>query len=192
MISATPWHTLNIDVTDALNENFNVNSLLAGNTSPARIWDYIGDKKYELFNDSWLKYMESIGVPIAGALIFWRDSNYQHPTAHIDVAPNECTGLSAAINWCISEDKAEMVWYELPKNIGDDNQTSVDSNYMEWNTTELVEVNRRIIGNKPTLVRVDIPHNVIMNDVPRVLITARTMEVFQDWEDVKTYFKTLI
>jgi hypothetical protein len=187
-----PWYELNIDVTDAVRKDFDINELLIGNTEPIRLWDFIGEKKTELFTSEWLHYMDSIGVPIAGALIFWRQANYQHPTAHIDVAPNNYSGLSAAINWCVGEDKAQMVWYELPDVIGDSNQTPVESNYQEWNISELVELERKIIGNVPKLVRVDVPHNVVMGDVPRFLITARTMEVFQDWDGVKNHFRTLI
>jgi hypothetical protein len=186
------YYELNVDVTNAIRKDFDLNELLVGNVQQIRLWDYIGDKKTELFTDAWLGYMDSIGVPIAGALIFWRQANYQHPTAHIDVAPNNYSGLSAAINWCVGEDKGQMVWYEIPEKTGNTNQTPVDSNYQEWQTSQLVELQRKVIGNKPSLVRVDLPHNIIMGDVPRFLITARTMEVFQSWDDVKTYFRTLI
>lgn len=186
------WCALKIDVNNAIRKDFDINQLLVNNTHPTGLWNYIGEDKTKLFTTEWLDYMNSIGVPIAGALIFWRDSNYQHPTAHIDVAPNECSGLSAAINWCIGEDKGQMVWYELPNTTGYSDQTPVDSNYQEWEITSLIESERKVIGNTPTLVRVDVPHNVIMGDSPRLLITARTMEVFQNWDEVKTYFRTLI
>ena len=184
-----PWCGVNIDVTNAIRKDFDFSQIL---TPSPKIFSYFGESREELFSAEWLNYMDSIGVGIAGALVFWRPSNYQHPTAHVDSPSEGSNELSAALNWCIGQDSGQMVWYNLPETEGKIDQTMVKSNYREWDPETLVEVDRRVIGNNCTLVRVDIPHNIIMSDSPRLLVTARTLETFQNWGQINEYFRPLL
>ena len=191
-----PWRVLDIDVSDAIRSDFNFDQLLADtqlkNPSPVHMWSYLLDNVGQLYSQDWLDYMKNIGLPVLGTLIFWRQANYQHPTIHIDNPDKTGGKLGLSINWCIGPDSAEMVWYETPSYSGNFGKTNTGSLYQDWPTEDGVEIARRCIGPTPTLVRVDIPHNVIMNNQPRLLISCRINFRTDTWGQAVEFVKPFI
>lgn len=86
------WYRLNISVKDAL--CIDVPQFCHSHVDRADIympgsggiWTF---GKNEIFNQSWIDYVQDTVpyIEITGALVFWRAPGYQHPAAHIDVAP---------------------------------------------------------------------------------------------------------
>lgn len=92
------WYKLDITTDDAL--SVDVPKFCHSNTDRADI--YIPDHggiwtfgKDEIFAQSWVDYVEKTipYITITGALVFWRAPGYQHPGAHIDVAPASSPSL---------------------------------------------------------------------------------------------------
>ena len=87
------WVRLDIDTKDAI--NIDVKKHCFDNTDRADIfieghggiWTFGKD---EIFSQDWVDYVKETcpWLDVTGALIFWRAPGYQHPGAHIDVAPN--------------------------------------------------------------------------------------------------------
>lgn len=88
------WVRLDIDTKDAI--NIDVKKHCFDNTHRADIfieghggiWTFGKD---EIFSQDWVDYVKETcpWLDVTGALIFWRAPGYQHPGAHIDVAPND-------------------------------------------------------------------------------------------------------
>jgi hypothetical protein len=191
-----PWYVLDIDISNAIRDDFDFDKLLADtqatNPSPVHMWSYLLDNVGQLYSQDWLDYMKNIGLPVLGTLIFWRQADYQHPTMHID-SPHKTGGkLGLSINWCVGPDSAEMVWYETPSTPGNFGETNVGSLYQEWPIENGIEITRCCIGPTPTVVRIDIPHNVIMNNQPRLSISCRIDFRTDTWEQAVEFVKPFI
>jgi hypothetical protein len=92
---------------------------------------------------------------------------------------------TAAINWVYSLDnsKSEMIWYDALEegNIEVIEKTSREHIY--WNKSQVKEIERYSIRS-PTLVRTDIPHNVINNsDTPRWCVSIR-FRPLKSWDSI--------
>lgn len=86
------WHRLNVTTHNAL--SVDIPSTCHNNTDRADI--YIPEHggiwtfgKDEIFTQEWMDsvHRQIPYIEITGALVFWRSPGYQHPGAHIDVAP---------------------------------------------------------------------------------------------------------
>ena len=139
------WVNLDISTADAL--KIDVPEFCHSHTERADV--YIQDHggiwtfgKDEIFNEQWMDYVNKTipYIEITGALVFWRAPGYQHPGAHIDVAPKnspsvrdieyEDNGFHAtnssesmskqdfypvvsAYNWTLDpQDDSAMTWFE--------------------------------------------------------------------------------
>ena len=174
------WHKLNIDISTALSEEFDVTNFLIGasyvDKNRCGVWGYNSDKLNQMFSDSWLEYMQSLNLTVVSVLIFYRDAQFIFPEAHIDYLFGEESPY-VAINWVLGDDDSEMVWYQTPADVHEKQRRVTQSNqgheYVSWPVSEVVEVERHCIGNIPTIVRVDVPHNIIVNKNPRWSISVR-------------------
>jgi hypothetical protein len=196
MNNLKPWYALNIDVSNAVRTDLNFRQMLdtANNKklSSVHTWYFNIENLPTILNNQWLDYMKSINIPIQDLLVFYREPGYLHPTAHIDLPYRDSAKLGAALNWCVGTDDAEMVWYNLPEDPGNYDVTEANSNYREWPLADLTECSRRTIGSQCTMVRVDVPHNVVMNTHPRWLISARTLRRIDNWNDAVDFIKPFI
>lgn len=86
------WFRLDVKTENAL--SIDVPKFCHTNTERADI--YLPGKggiwtfgKNEIFNKDWIAYVQNTipYIEITGALVFWRSAGYQHPAAHLDVAP---------------------------------------------------------------------------------------------------------
>jgi hypothetical protein len=88
-----------------------------------------------------------------------------------------------------------MIWYKLPDETVEDNstkRTEADTKFYDWDICNLTEITRRVIGPRCTVVRVDIPHNIIMHEYSRWSISARTTQRFATWHDVVDKVQSII
>lgn len=149
-------------------------------------------KNMELFNSDWIEQISKCTQNEPSTLIvFYRPPFYQHPTAHLDLnlkyateaektAVTCCAGVNMVYNG--ANDDSEMIWYHSPHYTEKDIQwTMGQSPYIEFDPASLTEMSRCCIGNNVTLVRTDIPHNVLMSSAPRLSISLRFK--WHGWQD---------
>jgi hypothetical protein len=139
--------------------------------------------------------MSNNRLELFSTLIFYRLPNTSSDYAHIDLMYGQENYSGIAINWVLSDiDDSEFVWYNLPEieptgiaqPITDDRHAHL---YNSWHISKLKEITRRTIGNKPTVLRVDIPHAVHVGNNARLCISVRCrpLTTVRCWEDIVNY-----
>jgi hypothetical protein len=203
MVNLKPWFKLSLHTQNCINTDFNFDFLLRerkqnDKLSPIYLWNYHGDNIFKVLNKDWVIYLKNNGLDIDLLTIFYRDANYQHPVAHTDTAKDprliSKISLPLVINFVTNnDDDSEMSWYQLPNETG--TVSNEGNTYAAWTwwpmeiTTLIDKVN---IGKDLTLVRVDLPHNVIMGNNPRWVISMRTKNSVNGWSEAVDYVKHLI
>jgi hypothetical protein len=193
-----PWHMVNIDVSNAIRKDFDLDNILVKAREevdrPGYLWKYSNNTIGDLFNVVWLDYMKGIGLEIQYGSIFYRDPHYIHPTAHTDLADGASGNLGVSFNWCLRPSDADMTWYKIPPGGGEVYITPANTPALDWPLDQVEEIARKQINNECTLVRIDIPHNVIMRSLPRWCVTARTKQKFApgDWAGVLNFARPFI
>lgn len=192
-----PWYRLNIDISNAIRADFDFDKLYAQSeyaSKPLGIWAYSKDQITDVVNQAWLDYMSSIGLNPSEIMLFYREPHYITPDAHIDIRKNNNLAVYA-INWVLdAEDTSEMVWFKTPSDTGHADITTANTYYKSWPMEELEELSRCCIKDIPTLVSIGIPHNIIVNDRPRWVISIRfpIEEHIQDWHTAEDVFQNFI
>lgn len=184
------WYELKIDTSNALRKDWawDVSELV--NNMNVKVVDH------SIFNIEWLDYMESIGIPIYRAVLFYRypSDNTRH-YAHIDINKTVTGTVPWAINWVIGGENSKMVWYNFPKDYYDlskDNcveRTMANTPYVSWKINDLTEIEQREIKNVSTLVRTDIPHSITMGEVPRWCISIKR-SLSYTWEELIVHLRS--
>lgn len=200
----TPWMETSINVQNAL--KVDIKSWLTNEPQNpytqlwlkhcGGVWQIPAEK---IFESNWLNKFEKLtDLKVDVGLVFFREADYQHPNAHIDVEPlsNEIYSVSASFNWVLDYDcESKMIWYEPWWNADDADECkaaayglfphpslgySTHANhaamlYQETPTHLLKEINSHSLSNTHlTLVRTDIPHNIKMGPSKRWAITLRS------------------
>jgi hypothetical protein len=194
-----PWYRLNIDISNAVRADFDFNKLYSESEfadKPLGIWQFNSDTISKVFTDKWISYTKNLGLDINGAMLFYREPYFVHSEAHIDVRRNNIPSVYA-INWVIDpEDDSEMVWYNEPTTAKREAKTEAGTSYSYWRMGEIadLEISRLCIGNRPTLVRVNIPHNIIVKSKRRWAISVRFAieDSVQTWNNAVEKYKGLI
>jgi len=144
-----------------------------------------------IFTEEWLQYISfEHHAKVDLAQIFYRAPHYQHPGAHVDIDRSDNL-YGGGLNWTIDPDDAHMVWYNMPDQDPTYTKRSETDINKEWPLEDLVENNRCIIGQQPTLVRTDIPHTVDMGANERWLISVRFTRL-NDWNQYLDKFNDWI
>jgi len=144
-----------------------------------------------IFTEEWLQYISfEHHAKVDLAQIFYRAPHYQHPGAHVDIDRSDNL-YGGGLNWTIDPDDAHMVWYNMPDQDPTYTKRSETDINKEWPLEDLVENNRCIIGQQPTLVRTDIPHTVDMGANERWLISVR-FTWLNDWDQYLNKFNDWI
>ena len=190
------FYRLNID-TNCFTKQFNLDNFIKKIRTPKfnvpTVHNFPLEKDNGVISNDWLDYMHDIQLPPKNLIMFYRQENYQHFGAHIDL--DNTTGKNDrifALNWTIDpNDQSEMAWYELPYDWEDKVvYTEIGSAYAEWPINDLKETgNRCTIADHPTLVRTDLPHTVFMKNNYRLSLSFRFDLKFDNWNDVVEYFK---
>ena len=176
------WYSLNIDFSNALRKDWEWKI-------PDLKKSYIRSESSRMFNAEWLSYMNSIGVPINHAVLFYRTPNGDPPTAHIDINGNNHTPIHYALNWIVKGKNSEMKWYNLPDTYPDTKYSMANAPYIDWPMSELEEIDKANIQSYFTLVRTDIPHKVTTHEESRWAISIRS-SVLANWNDVVSHFRS--
>jgi len=198
-----PWHVLEVDMNNALNPEFNAEKFRAESDQhdqPIALWSFHSEAMLKVINKKWLDYLNTCGIDVTSFLMFYRDSYLVYPEAHVDIIyRNELPNIFA-LNWVFSpEDDSHVVWYDVPNDTGILKITHADTKYRYWNLEDVKdkEITRHTIGNKLTMVRTGIAHNIIVNKQPRWVISLRfrssdTNPNYHDWNSaVDHYVQTL-
>lgn len=161
---------------------------------PGGYWTlYLDNGLDDFFSADFLEKMKNLGFPVDMITCFYRKSRYCHPTAHIDGSLTR--KVVFGLNWVLTpgKDDSEMVWYEMPKKQIPVTTTEYGTAQVDIDTSDLAETGRRCIGRRLTLVRVNIPHNIIVREQERFVISLRcNLDRVQSWEDAVESFKHMI
>lgn len=221
------WYRLNVRTEGAL--KIDVPSFCHSNVDRSDIylpgdggiWTFGND---EIFNQSWIDYVQETipYIEITGALVFWRAPGYQHPAAHIDVAPKsspsardieyEDNGFHAtnssdsmdkqdfypvvsAYNFTLDpEDDSEMTWFEPKEQVDTELKKFTNAvHYDDVPLEKLNEVDSVRVGSKDlVMVRTNRLHNVRMGQRERWAISARAVMGWSSWEEAVETLKDYI
>ncbi len=173
------WYNINLDISNAIKSNWEWPS------PNDRDWGVWHLPAHKIFNSDWLKSSFLAGIPIKDIMLFYRPSNFFEDSAHVDEP-----GQIGAINWCIGGQGSEMLWYKIPTSAPITAKNAAGTWGSNWPVTILTNLDRGCITSTPTIVRVDVPHTVVMKDDPRWCISARLNISFTTWEQYVGYFES--
>jgi hypothetical protein len=143
--------------------------------------------------DEFIKYLKQFDLVYANNMMFYRAPN-SHPfgsntlTSHVDLdhKNNLC---SPALNYIIGGKNSYMNWFKMPSENYEVKFTPANTAYCSFHNNELEKIDEGELGEELTLVRVDIPHNVIVNSEARLCISIRFQPIeYRKWEDVVDFF----
>lgn len=142
----------------------------------------------EIFSKEWISYLKDLPLPLwKNVLLFYRRPHYYAHRGHVDVQDTSC-----GLNWIIGGKDSEMIWYEMPKHDRQIKTSIAGTPYLSWPVSEMKEIERhKLSNNKLTLVRVDIPHAIVVRNDDRWCISVRTLgKEFNSWDTTVDYFKS--
>lgn len=193
MYKEKSWYELDVSVQDAFN-NSGIKKIKQIKDEMANSHTFINTWAFKdlnlLFSNKFIKNVSLLSFPVESCIIFYRKKNYTHPTAHID-AIDENNIVSFGLNWVLGYDDSEMVWHYIKDNDFKIKTTSSNTGFIEFNNTSIKEKEKHIIGNKLTLVRTDIPHNIVVNSHDRLSISLRTNKKYRTlpWVNIVESYK---
>lgn len=167
------WYELNIPSEEALHPDWKFPDIEGKDFG---VWDY---KAFRIFNPKWLHALSQKGLMVAEALVFYRGPNHNTDNAHLDIHRSHPVKISTfGLNFIIGGQDAHMTWYKTPKINRKPTPGGAGTVYYNWPINTLEEIDRHVLAeNKLTMVRVGIPHTIIMGDQPRWCISARCATV---------------
>jgi hypothetical protein len=179
------WYKLNIDCKNALRSDW---SLPDPEGKEFGIWSERADK---MFNDAWLAELMSHGIIVAESLIFYRAPHHNTYNAHIDIHRDHPKRISTfGLNMIIDGEDSEMTWYKTPPITKTPHRGAAGTIYYNWPFSELEEIDRGTLGQELSIVRVGVPHGIIMNERPRWCISARAgLLENMWWKDIVKYMR---
>lgn len=163
------WYTVKIDVENAFNPSF---VPPVPDHNPIQIWAYPAST---VFNSDWLEYTKVLGITFKNGFIFYRHNYVEAQRAHIDTYYDDPTQtIHFGFNWVFSGGKgSKMIWYEHPKEKAEIKWTQAKTPYIIWPVTNLKPIEEYEIGNKLTLVKTGIPHEIYNIPENRWSMSAR-------------------
>lgn len=167
------WYELNIPCEEALNPNWNFPDV---DGKEFGVWDF---KAHQIFNPKWIYSLAQKGLTVAEALVFYRAPGHNTDHAHLDIHRSHPVKISTfGLNFIIGGQDAHMTWYQTPRINYKPTPGAAGTVYYNWPISSLNEIDRHVLAEKRlTMVRVGIPHTVIMGDQPRWCISARCATV---------------
>lgn len=180
------WYELDISSKNALHPEWKFPDVTDKDFG---VWNV---KAKEVFNPLWLLDLFNKGITIAEALVFYRSGNHNTDNAHLDIHRNHPVRISTyALNLIVGGQDAYMTWYHTPKINYKPTPGDAGTVYYNWPVKALTEIDRHILDeNKVTMVRVGIPHTVIMGDQPRWCISARADNTDNlRWKEISNWMR---
>jgi hypothetical protein len=202
------WYELNIGVEDALRSDF---TFTPANPIAHEIPMYHQFKptcNEDIYNPEWIKYMESIGVPInikATSLVFSRNKHEYDLLAHIDTREDELFDSPvddysrytvSAINIVIGGDESKMIWYDIPENYAHHrkviNPNAEHKPAIVWPVQHLKKIDSHTLSQtKLTLVRTNLPHSITNGKTDRYCVSTKFHKSMRhlDWDGIVDHFR---
>lgn len=173
------WYELDLDVTDAIRHDFEL--------SPVGFRTFRNPRV--VFTDQWIGQLAKLGLSIRRTTVFYKSVDVHSPYAHIDgdQFPDQHRPeySSFAINWVLSGERSEMIWYDMPDNPDADIvQTPGDTPYRWWHHENLTAIDSHRITDRPVILRIDTPHRIKIEQEPRIAVSIRTNSHNNDWQAV--------
>ena len=152
-------------------------------------WDIYVLEPRDIVTDECIRFFESIGLELYNCHLF-RGARGLACGIHVD--GHEDSKPIWAINWIIGSKFSEMIWYKII-NDGAETFTNVGTAYKTFNPNDVSPIESlkfNEANNGPVLVRTDIPHRVINNDITntRWCFSIRAKKIFKEWNDVVDFF----
>ena len=124
----------------------------------------------------------------------WNESSKGN-SVHIDEG-----GITCALNIVLptQDNKATMQWFDtdVPKEellIGSHSNYAKRWNEESWSKDRFRLIHEEFIDNKVCLVRVDIPHKIVVSQSARVCVSVRFRNILSmDWRDAISYVDKLL
>jgi hypothetical protein len=156
-----------------------------------KTYAFYNDDIGEVLNPKILQWAEKIKISVDQAYIFINDPFNEIQHTHID--PKNPDELCFAINWCITGQDSEMVWYDIkPEYSFEDVVTERATYYTSIDTNKLNLIERYKLQG-PTLVHTSVPHGIFRySSEPRMSVSIRFAHSFKTWPEVVKYFSPYI
>lgn len=178
------WYETNIKVNDSILDEWEY----PVNKNKFGIWNYPAK---DIFKQSWLNYMEDLGVSIVGSILFHRQKWVEDIRAHIDTEPGDPTkNCIFGLNWTVGGKNSEMLWYDKPTYDATVLWSPAGLPYQAWPVNKLILIDKTHVGTTLKLVRTDLPHSIIIKNEQRWCFSARMPNKITSWEDSVEFFKS--
>jgi hypothetical protein len=175
------WYKLNIDISNALRSDWKFESQRN---------DMKQFASSDVFNDSWLQQLKYNNLQIDSTIVHFKQRFFRDVEAHIDTSNNGKKNSCFGFNWVIGGKGSKMIWYNMQENNpGITYTTPAGTPYVAWPIKSLTEIDGCEIQSEPVLIRVDVPHSIIVGDDPRLSISARTNINFMSWSEIVNYLR---
>lgn len=179
------WYETTIDISNAFRNDWKFPNV-EGIINRTKVWEFNTES---IFNIEWLRKIEELGLKIIQTLVFYKPANYISTTAHIDAKSDDAPIFG--FNIIIGGNDSVMVWYDTPITNYKKLFTDTNLSYTPIPIDVLTEIDRLTLNTSLiTMVRVNIPHAIIMGNDPRWCISLRTDYEFETWEDAVNYMKS--
>ena len=203
MVIDRPYQELNIPVSSAL--RMDLDARVASSEfaqSPFAVFNFANEQVHELLHTQWVTDFETLGFGIKNVLVTYRAPGFVDPNVHIDMlgSANPQPAIFA-LNWVPdSQDDGDMIWYNLPTRQGNAYTDSAfglpNSHATNWCLDQFdgTDLSRFCVRDRLCLIRVDLPHTVIMGVRPRWSISVRlqrpwsavsnwqaALDLFREW-----------
>ena len=212
------WHKLDLDPTGALRDDLNLSFVNGSAPQVDWTWGAYEDNLKDVFNKSWLDYMESKNCRPRKILVFYKPP-YYGDNVHVDGYPEKQIAEGKFVQYTLNfianpgymsgngnhrkyknwKDTGSMRWY----NTHPDDQSftvlekRVNFEYQYIRMPEsprLTEIDQvKFESNGIYLANVLTPHGIVTTDQPRLTISLRGCLTgdFMSWEDVVAHFTDL-
>ena len=143
-----------------------------------------------MFRPEWITDMHRMGIYVAESLVFYRAPGFNTGNAHIDIHQNHPRQISTfGLNFVLKGAGSEMTWFDTPTTKPQPSGGGKIT-YLSWPESELKELDRGHLDEQMSLVRIGVPHNVIMKDEERWCISVRsgTTERMY-WKDIVKFMR---
>jgi len=177
------WYKTKLSAKDLLNSSWNFKA-----TIPYEIkFDQVP------ITNKFIEYLKQFDLDYANTMMFYRSPGSNpfgsNPlTSHIDLDHNNEL-CSPALNYVIGGENSVMNWFKMPDEKYQVKFTPANTAYCSFKNNELEKIDQAELGQDLTLVRVDIPHNVLIGKEARLCISIRFKPIcYRRWEDVVNFF----
>lgn len=208
------WYKMDLDPTGALRDDLDMSFVDGVDPDREWLWGTGGEDLKNIFNESWLDYLESKKCRPQNVLIFYKPKNYRD-NIHIDQMPSDVdpswflhyglnlvgnpgymSGHGADEQYKDWKDTATMRWYSTEpedhiRMHGEDAGFEFDYVRIPEDSSTVIEMDRANFADGIYLANAWVPHQIVTTNQPRLCFSMRwcTGKGPKDsWESTVEYF----